>query len=258
MILVKDYMTPSPVCVKTDDLLSKARSIIRKHGYRALPVLDSKSGMLVGIISRSDILRVTSNRTNLQVSGLMKANVITASPDDNLLNVSKVFVKYGIRQVPVVDSSKKLTGILSALDILNAFIGNKITPVRKKVREVMSTEVVSCSPDENLTKVWEKMLSTGYSGLPVLDGKKVVGIITRMDLLKHGSAMPNKESGKDKHVPVRKLMQSHVVTVYPSEETQKVAEIMTKEKIIRVPVVETGMKLAGIADIEDILRAYTS
>lgn len=249
-------MTSNPVCVSTDDLLAKVRSILRKYGFRALPVLDPKSNKLVGIISRSDVLKVTSTRTNLQAKGLMNANVVTVSVDDDLMQVVKTMVKYGFRQVPVVDNAKNLVGILSALDILNAFIVNKVKPAKNRIMDVMSVDVVSCGPDENITKVWEKMLSTGFSGLPVMEKNRVVGIITRMDLLRHGSARPHKESGKNRHMPVKKLMQPRVITTNISDETQKVAELMVEKRIIRVPVVGAGMKLTGIIDIEDILRAY--
>jgi CBS domain-containing protein len=247
-------MTSNPVCVNADDLLAKARTIIRKHGYRALPVLDK--GRLVGIISRSDILKVTSTKTNLQVRGLMSHNVVTVSDGEELTNAARLMVKNAVRQTPVLDRSGRLVGILSALDILNAFVEKRINPVKKSVREVMSVDVVSCSPEENITKVWEKMLSTGFSGLPVVEKNKVVGIITRMDLLKHGSARPHRESGKNKHVPVRKVMEKKVITANIGDDTAIVARLMTANRIIRIPVVEKGTKLAGIVDVEDILKAF--
>lgn len=254
MIPVRDHMTPNPECVKATDPIAKARSVIRRRGYRALPVLDG--GRLVGIISRGDILRVTSTRTNLQVSGLMSKNVVTVSADDDLLQVARLLAKYGVRQLPVLDGSKRLVGIISALDVLAAFQSNNVSPVKNKIRDVMSVDVVYAKPDDNITKVWEKMLSTGYSGLPVVEDGKVVGIITRMDLLKHGSARPHKEAGKNRHMPVKKLMQLRVVTVSPDEDTQKVAGLMASRRIIRIPVVDVDCRMAGIADVEDVLRAF--
>lgn len=254
MIPVRDYMTPNPVCVNADDTLAKARSVIRKRGFRALPVLEKNR--MVGIISRGDILRVTSTRTNLQVRGLMNRNVVTASAEDDILQAATLFIKHAILQVPVLDKSGSLAGILSALDILGAFSKNNIRPVKKKIRDVMSVDVVSGAPDDNITKVWEKMLSTGYSGLPVVDNGKVVGIITRMDLLKHGSARPHREAGKNRHVPVKKLMQPRVITVDANEDTQTVAELMVSKRIIRIPVVGADGKMSGIVDVEDILRAF--
>ena len=254
MTTISDYMTQKPVCVEAGDPLAKARSLIRKHGYRALPVLHE--GKLVGIISRSDILKVTSSRTNLTVSGLMTANVAVASPDDELAKTAKTMVKNEVRQLPVVKNGGEVIGIISALDILKSFHESGAKPAKKRVKDVMSKSVVSCSPEDNITKAWEKMLSSGFSGLPVLEKGKVVGIITRMDLLKHGSARPHIESGKGRHIPVRKVMQDRVLTATPGGSVQDVAGLMVERRIIRLPVVDTGMKLAGIVDIEDVLRAY--
>ena len=258
MILVKDCMTANPVSVTVDESLAKARSLMRKYGYRSLPVLDARTKKLAGIISRSDVLKVTSRKTNLQVKGLMHANVLTASPGDDVMKVARMFVSSGVRQVPVIDASHNLVGILSSLDLLGAFIANRFVPLKKRVKDIMVVDVVSCGPDDSVAMVWERMHSSGYGGMLVVEKKKVVGIITRMDLITHSSASPHKESGKSKHVPVRKVMQPRVVTVYPEEETQAVAELMQSGRIIRIPVVETGMKLAGIVDIQDVLRAYLS
>ncbi|MDD5112059.1 MAG: CBS domain-containing protein [Candidatus Altiarchaeota archaeon] len=254
MTAIRDFMTQKPLCVKAGDPVAKARTLIRKHGYRALPVVED--GRLIGIISRSDILRVTSSRTNLTVGSLMTTRVYAASQSDDLLKTAKTMAENGVRQLPVVNSKREVVGILSALDVLKSFIATGVAPSKKRVRDVMSKSVVSCGPDDNITKVWEMMLSTGFSGLPVLEKSKVVGIITRMDLLKHGSARPHIESGKGRHMPVKKLMQIHVATATPSESIGNVAGVMVERRIIRLPVVETGMKLAGIVDIEDVIRAY--
>jgi CBS domain-containing protein len=244
MASVVDYMTEKPVCINSDDLLAKARSIIRKRGFRALPVL--KDGILVGIISRSDVLKVSSTRTNLQVRGLMSYNVVTASMNDDLVKTVKKMVKYGVRQLPVIDFSSRVVGIISALDILKAFIALKMSPAKKKIGDVMSVNVVSCSPEDNVTKVWEKMISSGYGGLPVIEKNSVVGIITRMDLIKRGSARPHRESGKSKHVPVRNLMQARVFTANSRDEILSVARMMASKRILRVPVVGRGAVLEGI------------
>lgn len=252
MLLVKDVMTKTPVCVRPDDLVTKARSILRKRGYRALPVVDGSQ--LVGIISREDILRITSTKTNIKVSGLMNPNIITAFPGDELLNAAKKIVVNKVRQLPVVDTG--LVGIISSLDILKSFVKNNYMPHKNTIRDIMIKNVVYCRPDDELSKIWGIMLKSGFGGLPVVEEDKVIGMLTRMDVIKHGSARLSRESGRVKNISVEKVMKKPAITTKPGESTTKVAKIMVENKIIRIPVSDPEMRLVGIVDIEDVLSAY--
>lgn len=254
MIVVRDVMTKDPICVESTDTISKARSIIRKYGYRALPVLED--GKVVGIVSRGDILRVTSSKTNIYIKGLMNENVVSASPDDNVISVAKNMIKSGIRQVPVVDG--KLLGIVSSMDILNAFIRREYMPSKKAISDIMTKKVVCCEPDEDISKIWDKMYSSGFSGFPVVKNKEVIGIITRMDIIKSGHARISKESGKIRNTTVNRVMRTPAITVNPTTTVRDAADMAVRKKIIRFPVVDNSKKIVGIVDIEDILRAYVS
>jgi len=252
---VAEVMTKNPVCIDANDVVTKARSIMRECGFRALPVLED--GKLVGIISRGDVLRVTSRKTNIKVKGLMSENVVTASPDDDLFYAARKMISSGIRQLIVVKNDK-LFGIITAKDILRKFVENDYTPVKKKVGDVMTRDVVYCEQDDEISKIWDKMYSSGYSGLPVVKDGKVIGMITRMDIIRDSSVMLSKESGKIRNVHVRKVKKTPAITTTPTENIKNVAEIMIERSISRLPVVNSSDRLLGIVDIEDILRAYVS
>ncbi len=245
-------MTKNPVCVKPTDLVTKARSIIRKHGYRALLVVDDKK--LVGIISRGDVLKVTSTKTNITVKGLMSTNIISVSADDDLIAAAKLIVEYHIRQLPVVDGN--IVGIISSLDILLNLVETKHMPSKKDVKTIMSRNVVTCKPDDELASIWSKMLETGFSGLPVIEKNHVVGMVTRMDILKHGSARLSKESGRAKTIQVKKIMKAPAIVCSINSTAKEAAETMVAKHILRLPVVDEKNKIAGIIDIEDVLRAF--
>ena len=255
MILVKDLMTENPVCVKATDLVTRARSLVRDHGCRALPVLDNDK--LIGIVSRGDILKITSNKTNIEVRGIMSRNPIVAAENEDIVSAAKKIIKSGIRQLPVINN-RKLVGMVSSRDILDSFIKH-VPPPREgsvHIRDIMSGDVVCCEQDDELSKVWDKMYESGFSGLPVIKENRVIGIITRMDIFKHGSVRLSKESGRSKTIPVKKAMQTPVIMTTPDASVRDAAEMIVKSEIVRMPVVDEDEKLVGIVDIEDMLRAY--
>jgi len=253
MLSVKDLMTKNPVCINSTDTVTRARSIMRKYGYRALPVL--KDEKLVGIVSRGDVLRITSSKTNLQVSGIMNPNVISINSDSDIFSAARLMVKSNIRQIIVTNTE---LGILSSMDVLRGFIRENYSPSIKKIENIMVRKVVSCEHDDEISRIWEKLYSSGFSGLPVLKKSRVVGMITRTDILKHGAIRLSKESGKRKSVLVERVMRTPAITVTSSTSVKDAAKTMVKNRILRLPVVDKGNKLIGIVDVEDILKAYVS
>ncbi len=250
-------MTETPLCIEADDSVKKAQSLMRETGYRALPVCEGEK--IVGVLSRGDALAVTSRKTNIDVRGIMSHNVVAAAPEEDLFNAAHKITESGVKQLPVIDGENRIVGILSSMDILKTFVENEYKTVKKKVNEVMSTDVVSCVEDEEISKIWGVMEESGFGGLPVVDKKyRVTGIVTRMDMLKKRSLQIGRESGKSKKTPIKKAMKPKPYTVKAESDTEKAAELMVKKKIIRLPVIDENQKLVGIIDSEDVLRSYLS
>ena len=272
MILVKDIMNKRPVCVRSTDQVTHARSLVRDCGCRALAVLDKgRQDKLIGVVSRGDILKITSNKTNMEVKGIMSSNLVLAADEEDIRVTAKKMIKSGIRQLPVINDNK-LVGMVSSRDIVSALIGdtsaksgsNDTSAPRAPrkdplhVRDIMVEDAVYCEPDDDLSKVWDKMQESGFTGLPVTNKGKVIGIITRMDIFKHGSLRLSKESGKGKSIPVKKAMQTPAITTQPDTTVEDAAAMIVKSKIVRLPVVDSNGKLEGIVDIGDIMSTYVS
>ncbi|ODS36635.1 hypothetical protein BEH94_11635 [Candidatus Altiarchaeales archaeon WOR_SM1_SCG] len=254
MVAAKDIMH-TVVSVKPEDSATKARAMIRRWGNRALPVLENNK--IVGILTRGDLLGITSSKTNMTVEGIMNKNIISVMPDEDLFSVARKIIKTGARQMPVVDDSV-FRGIVTSSDIIGVFVDYDYNPIKKNIGEVMQTDVVFVSPEDNISKVWDKMRSGEFSGFPVVEKGKVVGFISRRDIFLHGSVRLSKESGKGRVSNVAKIMKQLVVVLTEDKTTKEVAKFMIDKQVIRLPIVENerNMKLVGIVDAEDILRAY--
>jgi CBS domain-containing protein len=127
----------------------------------------------------------------------------------------------------------------------------------KDVSEIMTEDVVTCSPDDDVDNIWRLMNETRFAGLPVVKGGKLVGIVTQKDLLGTGRVLPGFESSKGRFrdsPKISSVMQTNVVAVAPSTKAIRVAKVMVSKDVGRVPVIDKNRKLLGIVDREDIAR----
>ncbi len=255
-MLVEDIMSRDPLYVEDSTYLTKARQIIRDNHVRGLPVLNSR-GMVLGIVTNQDMLRVTSTKSNVTVSGyVMPAPTVTKKMD--ILDAARLMLKEKTTLLPVVESEEKpgLLGVVSLLDVfMNIDLG--IVP-NKQISEIMTTKVVTTRPDDPITKIWDLMVEKDFTGLPVVQEDKLIGMITRFDMLK-GKARISKESERrppdSMQMPVEKFMSSPLYSIKPEDSVRTAIELMLKHEVGRVSVVD-GDNLVGIVDRNDLIKCY--
>ncbi|HVP92788.1 MAG TPA: chloride channel protein [Acidobacteriota bacterium] len=118
----------------------------------------------------------------LLVKDAMTKKVITIRPGAPLSEIAELMTKNGIKGTPVVDSKGNLVGIVALTDILQI---NPEQRGKKTAEDVMTKELVTINPDENLYLAFDKMSNNQIGRLPVVDStdsKKLIGIITREDI----------------------------------------------------------------------------
>jgi acetoin utilization protein AcuB len=122
----------------------------------------------------------------------MSRPVISVSPDAPINDVLAMFKKEHIRRAPVIKEGK-LVGIVSERDLLNASPSSVTTLSvwelnylisKVKVKNVMSRKVITVSKDTPIEEAARIMADKKIGGLPVVDGERVVGVITETDLFK--------------------------------------------------------------------------
>jgi predicted transcriptional regulator len=125
-----------------------------------------------------DVLGVSSI-PNIKVGDVGIKEVWTINPDSTLKETAKLFAEKYISGAPVVDNGK-LVGIISLHDI-----AENIDHIDKKVKEVMRKNVLTIHKDEKIYDALKIMNKNNVGRLVIVDdNNKIVGIITRTDILK--------------------------------------------------------------------------
>ncbi len=116
----------------------------------------------------------------LMVRDVMKRDVITARPSDDIREVAKMLIAKGVDHIPVVDEKMRLTGIITSWDLSKA-----IALEKKLLSEIMTRRVITAFENESLDVVTRRMAQHNISGVPVVDKTNhVIGIITTDDISK--------------------------------------------------------------------------
>ncbi len=114
----------------------------------------------------------------------MTRNPRTVTPDDTLSAAAAIMREHRFNHLPVVEG-ERLVGILSDTDLRNASLESSEGPGgNRPVREAMRTQVWSLTPEDSLEDALLIISQQKFGALPVLDGDRLVGIITKMDLLR--------------------------------------------------------------------------
>jgi CBS domain-containing protein len=122
-------------------------------------------------------------------SQFMTKNVKTVPSTMSLRELGELFDKNDFNSFPVIDNGE-LVGLVTKLDFLKAFLfdtGHLVPHYNEvmtlTVAKVMTKDVVHAEPDTPLTRVLELMVKLRTRGVPVIDKGKLVGVVSRTDLM---------------------------------------------------------------------------
>jgi CBS domain-containing protein len=241
-----------------DELVTKARTVIRKQGIRILPIIDENK-KLVGIVYRSDIMAVTSTVSPIRVRGVMSKPKFTATLKMEANYAVKKMIQLDEWYTPVINAPEDSTfeGVLGLENFIKASLEKQIQKLNKPISDVMSTKVFTCTPEDEIDNVWRLMQGKAIAGLPVVKKEKVIGMITQKDLLDSGSIRLSFEASKGQFKTPPKVlayMKTTVFSLKPENTLLDAAQLMIKKDIGRIPIIDAENKLIGIIDREDIVK----
>lgn len=120
-----------------------------------------------------------------------------------------------------------------------------------KVREIMTGEPRTCSPDTNLAAAAALMLDGDCGILPVLEDGKLIGVVTDRDMY---IALATRDRRASK-LTVGEVVQAPVFTCGPDDDVQTALETMKQHGVRRLPVEGFGRTVMGIVSMNDIVLA---
>ena len=115
-----------------------------------------------------------------------------------------------------------------------------------KVKQIMTTDVSTVTPNDTITKAASIMNQLNVGSVPVIDGSRVVGIVTDRDITLRGVA----KSG-DPNQKISEVMTTDVKYATPDMDVHAVADLMAENQVRRLPVIDND-KLVGIVAIGDL------
>ena len=160
----------------------------------------------------------------MKIREIMNKDVRTVTPDTSLAELARLFADTGIHGAPVVDAENRLVGIVTESDVLNAtktkYVKyNLVYPSIHQfgmefkegvayeelvkafdevkhvpVSQIMTRKVVTAGPDDLVEDITPMMVQKKINRIPVVDKGRVVGIITREDILR-GLFKDQKQAG---------------------------------------------------------------
>ncbi len=136
------------------------------------------------------------------VKSIMQKKLVTVTPDMTFFEAAGLLLKNHVSGAPVLDKRGKLVGILSEKDLFRALypsykkfylypseyentkgVEETLSDAKhKKVSTIMSTRIISATPETPVLKIGGLMVATGIHRVPVLEGGKVIGMVSRGDI----------------------------------------------------------------------------
>lgn len=196
--LVQDCMTPDAYSFDVDDSLADVCTYLCDRPFRRVPILHQER--LAGIITRGDLLQVykehfrqpqdrrrdTTPRT-LNAGRIMQRGLLTVGTDTPLFEAMSIIAGHHITGLPVVTGDMTLQGIVTEKDLLE-YAGQ--TRVNSPTVETCTTyEVFTLTPSAEFDTICQALIEHDFHRIPIVEDQRLVGIISRSDVLKNRLAV---------------------------------------------------------------------
>jgi CBS domain-containing protein len=204
-IKAEEAMTKKLITATRKASIAKIAKTMATKGISSVIIVNDKS-KLEGIVTKTDATAwYSTTKSTFKVQDFMTAKTVTAQPSQSVFLVASLMAEHAISRVVVVaDKEHKPEGIITEADMTMmsrllkpAKVLKEKTPLIVKgaiappknvylltASDIMTADPVTISKDANLTDAAQLMTKHSFSGLPVTEKGKLVGIITKSDIIR--------------------------------------------------------------------------
>jgi CBS domain-containing protein len=112
-------------------------------------------------------------------------DVVSTRPDATVAEVASLLKAKRIGAVVVTDAAGGLCGIISERDLARGLADYGADLLQMRVRDLMTTEVSTCAPDDGIDQLMQQMTEGRFRHLPVMQDGRMIGLISIGDVVKH-------------------------------------------------------------------------
>jgi CBS domain-containing protein len=191
----------------------------------------------------------------MNAGDVMSQGTVTVDPDDSVMHAVQIMLKRRISGLPVVDNAGALVGILTEGDLLRrAELGTQkrrprwiefllgpgrlaneyVSACGRKVSEVMTTPVHTATEDTPLTEVVKIMESKQVKRLPVMREGRVVGIISRANLLRALASIPRDTRDTRAAHPSDASIRRHLLTELGKQTWAPPVDVIVRNGVVHL------------------------
>jgi CBS domain-containing protein len=249
---VEQYMSAPVHAVAPDTPLPQVYERLLAHRISSLAVVDG--GKLVGVVSRSDLLRVGSHRAGvggarpllilpeMAVAEAMSTAVVTVAAEDALATAARRMVAHAVHRVFVLDGHA-LAGVLGVRDVMQAIREQRLpTPIHA----FMTTPVLMIGATEPVWLAVQMLERARISGVVVVEDDWPVGVFTQVQALA--------ARDYDRETPVEEVMDTGMVCMPSTTRMHRAAAQAVTMRVRRIIVCE-HRDMLGILSGLDFAKA---
>lgn len=240
------------------------------------PIMESL--LVAPFAEKMETGRLTPDPLDRPVTDVMRTDVVTVSPDASAADIVVPLLQKGYRSLPVVAANDRLLGIITDGDLLRrANLSTRLAPASDdwaaRLAEVadksmtganlMTAPVITIPATATLRQAMEQMITHNLKRLPVVDEGRLVGWISRIDILRaigqhHSLVEPlSDQTGEaaidGRAITIADLMHRDVPVVSPQATLEEVLQALEQDRRRRVVVVNAAQQVLGIITDGDLL-----
>ena len=126
--------------------------------------------------------------TDIPVRDVMIRDVVKGDLELTVLEAAKLMRKYDVDSIVVLDHGDPV-GIVTEGDIISELVSKDMKPSEVKLKDIMTTPLITASPDDSLSDIAKMMARERIRKIPVIEDCKLVGIVADIDIIAVSSEM---------------------------------------------------------------------